>query len=280
LYLPSSCFREGGFRVSESQENGHNSSRRALLTAALGGAAAIAAQAALPVAAQGHDADDVELEVVNPATATTGLDTSATVDVDAFSAAAGGTGAGVVATAADGPAVKAASDTVAAAYVTSGDPSTALGTDNPFTGLYSFKALETDSIATGVWGDSADTGLVGTGGNSGVLAFGGFWGVYGEASASGGVGVYAYAAENNKKALYVDGKVGFRRSGKATISAGHATKVVNLSGVTSNSLVFAVLRSNRSGRWVRAVIPASGKFTIHLNGTVTKSTYVVWWVIN
>jgi hypothetical protein len=41
-----------------------------------------------------------------------------------------------------------------------------------------------------------------------------------------------------------------------------------------------VLRSNRSGRYVRAVVPTAGSFTIYLNTTVTSSTYVVWFVLN
>jgi hypothetical protein len=55
---------------------------------------------------------------------------------------------------------------------------------------------------------------------------------------------------------------------------------VNLAGVSFSSLVFAVLRSNRSGRYVRAVVPTTGYFTIYLNTTVTSSTYVVWFVLN
>jgi hypothetical protein len=41
-----------------------------------------------------------------------------------------------------------------------------------------------------------------------------------------------------------------------------------------------VLNSNRSGRYVRAVVPASGKFTIYLNSTVSSSTYVAFFVID
>jgi hypothetical protein len=37
---------------------------------------------------------------------------------------------------------------------------------------------------------------------------------------------------------------------------------ITLAGVTTSSLVFAVLYSNRSGRYVQAVTPTTGKFTI------------------
>jgi hypothetical protein len=65
----------------EAKEPGK--SRRALLAAAVGGAAAVAAQAALPLGAQAHDAEDVELGATNVDTTTTTIDTSGTADVDA-----------------------------------------------------------------------------------------------------------------------------------------------------------------------------------------------------
>ena len=44
--------------------------------------------------------------------------------------------------------------------------------------------------------------------------------------------------------------------------------------------MFAVLHSNRTGRWVQSVVPTTGSFTIYLNGTVSASTYIAWFVIN
>ena len=258
-------------------------SRRALLTAAVGGAAAVAAQAALPLTAQAADPNDVVKNIINTTTDTTGIDSSATADVDAFAASAGGTGSAVVASSVDGPAVEAAKSvaaTAAAAYVTSGDASGAVPTeDTTFTGVYGFTETEEGFAGTGVWGDSADAGVVGTGSFIGTLGFG-VWGVYGESVVPGGTGVYAFAQDTDRRALYVDGKVGFRRSGKTTITAGHSTKVISLAGVGASSLVFAQLGSNRSGRWVRAVVPSSGKFTVYLNSAVTSTTFIIWWVIN
>ena len=72
----------------------------------------------------------------------------------------------------------------------------------------------------------------------------------------------------------------FSRSGRATIGAGKSSIRVNLAGVSANSRVFAVLHSNRSGRYVRAVVPTTGYFTIYLNTTVASSTYVAWFVLN
>lgn len=161
---------------------------------------------------------------------------------------------------------------------------------------------------TGVWGQGgtvstgSSTGVYGEG-DTGVWGFGG-WGVFGASDATGtgvygfsgasvpaapvhtgvfgysdsGTGVYAKAATGT--ALYVVGKARFSRSGRSTIGSGKSSLVVYLAGVTTSSLVFAVLYSSRSGRYVRAVTPTTGKFTIYLNTTVTSSTYVSWFVVN
>ena len=81
-------------------------------------------------------------------------------------------------------------------------------------------------------------------------------------------------------ALQVTGKVRLSRSGRSTIGAGKAQLRVNLAGVSTSSRVFAVFHSNRSGRYVRAVVPTTGYFTIHLNTTVSSSTCVAWFVLN
>ncbi|HLX35547.1 MAG TPA: hypothetical protein VKR30_09955 [Candidatus Limnocylindrales bacterium] len=102
--------------------------------------------------------------------------------------------------------------------------------------------------------------------------------VRGEATAAG-IGVYATAPAAGV-ALKTSGKVVFSRSGHATMAAGTSTKTVSLAGVTSASMVFAVLASNRSGRYVRAVVAGSVSFVIYLNTTVLSSTLVSWFVLN
>jgi len=104
-------------------------------------------------------------------------------------------------------------------------------------------------------------------------------GVVGRVDSPSGFGVLARNTAGGT-ALEADGKVRFRRSGKATISAGASSKKVTLAGVGSTSMVFAVLAQSRSSRWVRAVVPASGYFTIHLNGTVATKTLVSWFVLD
>jgi hypothetical protein len=105
--------------------------------------------------------------------------------------------------------------------------------------------------------------------------YGSSYGVRGSSNASGTGGFF-----EGGTAIKADGKIRFKRSGKATISAGASSKTVTLSGVGSSSMVFAVLAQSRSGRWVRAVVPASGSFTIYLNNTVSSDTKVSWFVLD
>ena len=274
-------------------ENNKATTRRALLAAAAGGAAALAAQAAVPLAAQGHDPDDVALGATNAATAATEIDaTGAGVNAFVASAAAG---SAVVATSTGAVGINAheTDDLFAAVYAIGGDGTNAAAVgDTAATGIYGFTPTPADPTAfgSGVWGDSGDAGVVGTGG-LGVLGLGNFGvegdgfgtggtGVFGYAGGPGTIGVQAFAASTDRVALKVTGKAQFTRSGRATISAGASSKAITLAGVSTSSLVFAVLASNRSGRWVRAVVSAAGKFTIYLNTSVTSASYVFWWVLN
>ncbi len=162
------------------------------------------------------------------------------------------------------------------------------GWDPPFepsfvtnTGVFGF-APQGDGVntyGTGVWGDSPDTGVYGTGGY-GVEGYG-YVGVAGYATGgTGSVGVYAWTNSNAARALQVDGKVHLSRSGRKSIGSGKSSVAVTLSGVTTSSMVFAVLATSETGRWVRAVVAASGKFTIYLNTSLKSSAVVSWFVLD
>jgi len=244
-------------------------SRRALLAAAAGAAGALAAQAAMPLTAAAVDPDDVALGVPNASTATTSI-TQSTDALVAFKAKTTTTGA--------------------AGLIGSTGDETSIATNTSFTGAYGWAptAASPTFFATGLWGDSDDVGTYGSG-YVGVRGDG-FVGVYGRGDATGagvvgqggagGYGVIASGATATDVGLAVTGKVQFSRSGRSTIRAGRANIRVNLAGVSSGSRVFAVLHSNRSGRYVRAVVPTTGYFVIYLNGTVTANTFVAWFVIN
>jgi hypothetical protein len=161
---------------------------------------------------------------------------------------------------------------------------------------------------TGVWGEGgtktsgSTTGVYGEG-DTGVWGFGG-WGVFGASDASGtgvygfsgtnvpaapahagvfgysdsGTGVYARAATGT--ALYVNGKANFSRSGKVAVTAGHSSVAKTLAGVTTSSLIIAVIQTYKAGYYLAAAVPAAGKFTIYLNKAATSTMYVAYFVVN
>ena len=258
-------------------------SRRALLAAAAGGAAALAAQAALPLTAMAADPNDVVLGVENHSTARTAIlrddDTPNSVGMTISN---GGNESVGMETFGQGVGLYAGGLTLAGTYSVSRadvdnvpEPFSATA----YTGMYGYSAADpVNGLGTGVWGDSADFGVFGTG-YFGVYGSG-VVGVTGQAETTSGPGVRAMGATTSSLALQVLGKVSFNRAGRKTIGAGKSSLVVSMAGVTSSSKVLAVLNSNRSGRYVRAVVPATGKFTVYLNSSVSSSTYVAYFVID
>jgi hypothetical protein len=248
-------------------------SRRALLAAAAAAGGALVASAALPLTAAAHDVDDVAQGVDNPTTATTSV-TDSGADSTALAGNATGTGhgSGVLGTSVGGAGVLAWA-------VSSPDLS-----DSSFlayTGVFGSSPAGdgVTTFGTGVWGDSPDTGVYGTG-RWGVVGYGGV-GVEGDANGlAGSVGVWGWSPNTAGFALRADGKVHFSRSGRVAMSSGAASKAVTLAGTTTSSKVFAVLATSESGRYVRAVVPAAGKFTIYLNTTLTSSAVVSWFVLD
>lgn len=251
-------------------------SRRALLTAAAGSAAAVVASAALPLGVAAAPTA-MSTEQDNPSAADTSI-TDSGADSTAFTAKATGTGAGfgLQGTSLGGGGVVGWSVSDPTSYWPSFDPAF-----TQYAGVFGSAPAypEPDFLATGVWGDSPDIGVYGSG-TYGALGFGAI-GVWGEANTNpGSIGVHAFAPTTGQTALKVTGKVSFSRSGRTNIASGKSSIVISLAGVAANSRVFAVLASNRSGRYVRAVVPAAGKFTVYLNTTVTSTTVVTWFVLD
>jgi hypothetical protein len=261
-------------------------SRRALLTAAAAAGGALVASAALPMAALAHDAEDVQKGVDNPTTATTSITDSGT-DSTAFAgnATGTGTGSGVQGTSAGAAGVFAWSVSAPGGLVL---------TDLSHTGIYGFAPAGDGitTVGTGVWGDSEDTGVYGSGffgvvGNGTVGVVGeisagvdGGIGLVGDGGGSAGsIGILAFG-DPTGEALHVEGKVHFSRSGRVAMSAGKASKAVTLVGATGGTKVFAVLSTSETGRYVRAVVPAAGKFTIYLNTTLATAAVVSWFALD
>ena len=153
--------------------------------------------------------------------------------------------------------------------------------------LLGFGTVGTSTNGIGVFG-SGPIGVNGDGfvgvygtGRQGVLGDAtpndtgvyGWVGVGAPGTAPAGIAVHA-AAEAAYTALNVVGKTKFSRSGRKAIAKGKSSLVVSLAGVTTSSYVIATLQTNRSGVWIRAAVPASGKFTIYLNKAVAASTYI------
>ena len=233
-------------------------SRRAILAAAAGAVGALAASAAMPLTAAAIDPNDVVLGAANYSGGQTSINQGSPF-VTAFKAWSTQTGA--------------------AGLVGSTGDETNIATSTTFTGVYGWAPTGGSSdVGAGVWGDSDDFGVYGSGA---VGVYGsGSTGVIGESTSGSEPGVLAYGLNASSPALRVVGKVSFNRSGRRSMSSGTKAKTVSLAGVTSTSKVFAVLATSESGRWVRAVVPAAGKFTIYLNTTLTSSAVVSWFVLD
>jgi hypothetical protein len=262
-------------------------SRRALLAAAAGGAAAVAASAAAPLTVSAAPTPMLT-ETANASAAETSLGDSGdrttafkTTNVGVAPALIAGNAAGVATTIGETDPTDPGGITSAAGVYSYSVNRTdaAKNWATTYTGVYGWSPSFADpsSFGAGVWGDSEDVGVYGSGaigawgdGSIGVRGTGG----------PGGIGVQAIADSSADVALHVVGKFLYSRAGRATIGAGKSTYKVTLAGVTASSRVFAVLHSNRTGRYVRAVVPTTGSFTIYLNTTVTSSSYVAWFVVN
>jgi hypothetical protein len=279
-------------------------SRRAILAALGGGVAALVAQAlGRPLPARAANNDPVT--VGNPFTGTT--ETSITVT---------GNATGFRGRSASGLGLKGVSDagagggpTNTGVYGQSG-PSTNAATDTTSTGVYGY-GEGSDLFGNGVWGDSENTGVFATGGDFGVVAEG-FWGVAatgGSADfgvgvvANGNTGVWASTGGSNQgpapnsaisaeaewpnSAASFRGRTVFSRAGKAVIPAGNSF-VYKAMPLRGNSLIFAVVLSNRGGLWVqRAVLypnsTAPTGFRVYLNANVpagTPGVYVSYFIVN
>ncbi len=269
--------------------------RRSLLAAAAGSAAALAAQAALgPAAAVAAD-QPLLVNVPNGATASTELaallEAGPVLKIQNDAANGGGTavtavagpGAGLLGSATTGSGVVGRASQAPGRGVSGESPVTGTGVfgvageptngpaDASFTGVFGYAdAGDGDTtMGAGVWGDSPDVGVYGTGG-TGVVGDGGTsgWGLYGYSGSSYG--------------LYVTGKVKFAtRSGRNSVAKGKTrwTKSTGLAGVTSSNIVIAVLQTSEAGTWVRAAVASTGKITVYFNRALPSSSYVGWLIL-
>lgn len=262
------------------------------MTAAASSAAAVAASVALPQAVVRAVDQPLLLNTGNSATGSTTLSASLAMD----------TVLGVVNSDASGPntALQASSDTgtAIAGYTTSGTgvyadsmgPGRAVraGANTNGTGVVAFSGdeshLPADTTLTGVFGYAEASGTAGTVG-AGVWGVSPDVGVYG----SGGTGVYGYgpvglygsASTSSAYGLWVKGRVKLEnRSGRLSVAAGKTSVSKSVAGVTTSSIVIAVLQQAETGTWVRAAVATTGKFTVYFNRALPSSSVVGWIVLN
>jgi hypothetical protein len=140
---------------------------------------------------------------------------------------------------------------------------------------------------TGVYGKSSrgcsllgcGVGTSGTNTSNGIGVFGGSASGTG-VSASSTSGTAVAASSANGTALSVTGKARFSRSGGVTVAADESSMTVTLAGVTTSSMVLATAQQ-KANVYVKAVVPASGSFTIWLTGKAPSGGLrVVYFVLN
>lgn len=265
-------------------------SRRALLGAALGGAAVVAAQSIHPLAVRAATDGNVILGRGTAAGENVADGPTIVTNTTDAQPSLGGTHAG------SGAGLQGLS--AAGAGVSGGSGDQAYATVNPTeAGVYGY--CDTTFSSQGVFGETyqgvgvqgiGDWGVYGVAGSAGVvgdsdvtglgvMGFSGGVATFPQALPAG-VGVFAVAGSTAQVALKVSGKSQFSRSGRKSISSRKTSLKVTMAGVSTSSYVIATLQTSVSGCYVRAVVPAAGSFTIYLSKAPGKTVYVGFMVIN
>ena len=224
-------------------------SRRALLAAAAGAAAATLVSAMdHPGVVRGGADGDVVLGAKNIATQTTEIESAADL-IDVLVARSTAGGAALVGDSELGTGVLGSGT-----HGVEGSSHSGMG------------VLGVSELGTGVLGHITLSGS----------------GVRGHSFSAGGVGVFASAEAGI--ALRVAGSAQFSRSGRATIVPGRKYVDITVAGgLTSRSVIHATLQTYRAGvavAAVRANYPSAGKARIYLTrvASSTSRTYVGWFV--
>lgn len=281
---------------------GRPRTRRALLGAALGAGAAVAANAIARPAPASATVTAMSTGQVNTADAITGLvfDTTGNVfHVSSVVPTGPVAGATFTVIGDTGTAVSVSEAASAGWGINLSAPGTdAIGIGIAATGANA-KGMQVDGGAIGIQVSGQTTG--GTGldasafgdGSVGVIGYGAT-GVLGEGQGgiATSVGVRGKATTGTGglfeattgTAIQAIGKVKLSRSGTASIGAGKTSVDVSVpGGTTSGSMGYAVLRQYRSGVYVAAVyrVSSTGKLRIRLNkvASSTSSTSVAWFVL-
>jgi hypothetical protein len=249
------------------QDNTRRSRRNVLAVAVAAAAAAVVGKAAKPEAAAAANGQPVLLGTANDASATTQVATTA--------------GYGLV------------------GKVNNVDSAGLLGMNS------ASAVSQPVEVNSGVYGIAdGGAGVLGESDNVGVVGIGG-WGVYGGGAvgvagdvATGGTGVYGFVGDglapdptpnvavearaetSGLMALNVVGRASFSRSGRVVVAAGRSSVTINMSRISTSSLIIAVPQTYQAGVWLVAATPLTNAFVIRLNKAVTSNFTVAFLVLN
>src|SRR4029453_18964091 len=107
-------------------------------------------------------------------------------------------------------------------------------------------------------------------------------GVFGAASGSRGIGVYATAPSPDSAALQVNGRSVFSQSGRSVVPAGATSATQSGLSLSTAAFVVATLQQNLPGVAVRAAIPdpVAGTVAVFLPGVPRGDAGVGWMAVN
>jgi hypothetical protein len=213
----------------------------------------------------------------------TGVTTSGSVGLDAYSTASGGVGvigAGTTGVYGNGDntGVEGLGGSVAVFGISPQEGVLGEGGTGP--GVEGM----TDTGSAAVYGHTSGQSSIGVWGKTDGVSPG----VFGQATSTG-IGVEGYSdkgtgvrAESPGTALAVQGTATFSRSGVAKVQAGNLSVRVSGLSLTSSSLVLATIQGDFKDIWVRGVVtnPGAGTFTIWLNAPAPAKVPVAWFVLN
>jgi hypothetical protein len=230
-------------------------SRRAVLTGAAAGAAAVAAQA-IGSPAQAADGDPLILGEENSASTKTVLTVEAagTSDAAVEVTNTGACGTGLVARSTRESGV---------GLIGMGGTTSVSGTSRHPNGPGVYGECNT--------GSSNDRGIVGRAAvGQGVAGY-----------TDTGTGLFGTAFQGGK-ALEINGRAFFSRSGQLSIPAKKTSVIKTGVALTSESLVLATLQENIKGVWIKAAVPnvAENSFEIFLNKKPKRTVTVAWFIVN
>jgi hypothetical protein len=274
--------------TQDDVRDGAKRSRRELLSGVAAGAAGAIGAVALtrPTTTHADNGNAVILGFLNSETDVTII--SNTSGVTAFYALTNGSNPGVFGSSFSGEGVYGQSGNVVGTASSSGV--------HGVTNIASSAAVWGENLGAvahgaglggnGVYGSTDSTGASGVYGHNAGTGYG----VAGRAEngtgmlgdSANGTGVVANSASGT--ALSVSGKAKFNRSGVVSIAHPALSATVTVpGGLSSTSVVLAVMQNAVAGVWVVSAVPntSTGKATISLNKTpASGSAKVAWFVVN